>query len=158
MRSESKFTEKQFKELDKIIDKYKDKPGALISVLHQAQEVFGYLPLEIQEKIAKGLNTTITEVYGIVTFYTFFTMVPRGKHTIRVCMGTSCYVRGGGKVLEAIQKRLGIKVGGTTEDRNFSLEIVRCVGACALSPAVLIDNNIYKRVGDSKVPEILAKY
>ncbi len=158
MRSESEFTKNQFKELDKIIDKYKDKPGALISVLHQAQEVFGYLPLEIQERIAKGLNTTITEVYGIVTFYTFFTMVPRGKHTIRVCMGTSCYVRGGRKVLEAIQKRLGIKVGETTEDRNFSLEIVRCVGACALSPAVLIDNDIYKRARDSKIPEILAKY
>ncbi len=158
MRSESEFTKNQFKELDKIIDKYKDKPGALISVLHQAQEVFGYLPLEIQERIVKGLNTTITEVYGIVTFYTFFTMVPRGKHTIRVCMGTSCYVRGGRKVLEAIQKKLGIKVGETTEDRNFSLEIVRCVGACALSPAVLIDNDIYKRARDSKIPEILAKY
>jgi len=158
MRSESKFTKNQFEELDKIIDKYKDKPGALISVLHQAQEVFGYLPLEIQERIVKGLNTTITEVYGIVTFYTFFTMVPRGKHTIRVCMGTSCYVRGGRKVLEAIQKRLGIKVRETTEDRNFSLEIVRCVGACALSPAVLIDNDIYKRARYSKIPEILAKY
>jgi len=158
MKLSSEFSKKQLKKLDEIIEKYKDREGALISVLHQSQELLGYLPVEIQEKIAQGLNLTITEVYGVVTFYNFFTMVPRGKYIINSCQGTACYVRGGKAVLETIKKELDIKPGGTTEDRVFSLETIRCMGACALAPVVRIGDNIHRRVSSKKVPQILAKY
>jgi NADH:ubiquinone oxidoreductase subunit E len=150
--------EKLYLELQKIIDEYKDKPGSLILVLHRAQTRFGYLPRRVQEIIAEGLKIPLSEVAGVVSFYSFFTMVPKGRHSIKVCLGTSCYVRGGQRVLGELQKNLGIQVGETTEDRRFSLEVVRCIGACGLSPAITIGDDVYGRVKSTKLEEILMKY
>ncbi len=144
--------------LDRIIAEHKDQPGALVQVLQKAQDLFGYLPTEVQERVAAGLSVPVSEVYGVVSFYSYFTMVPRGKHTIRVCLGTACYVRGGRKVLDQIKGDLDVEVSGTTEDRNFSLEVVRCIGACGLAPVFTVDDDIYRRVKPSKVGELVAKY
>jgi len=144
--------------LDRIIGEHRGRPGALIQVLHKAQELLGYLPVEAQERVAAGLGVPVSEVYGVVSFYSYFTTVPRGKHTIRVCLGTACYVRGGRKVMEQLQSDLGVEVGGTTEDRNFSLEVVRCIGACGLAPVFTVGSDIYRRVRPSKIGELLSKY
>jgi len=144
--------------LNEIITRYEGRPESLIEVLHQVQEAFGYIPKEVQEEISKGLSVPRNHVYGVVTFYNFFTMVPKGRHVIRVCLGTSCYVRGGKRIMRILQDLLKIEDGGTTEDRRFSLDIVRCVGACALSPVVTVDEDIYSHVTATKIPEILAKY
>ncbi len=149
---------KLYEQLDKIIEKHKTVRGPLIQVLHATQELFGYLPEKAQVKIAQGLNISLSEVYGVLSFYSFFTTVPRGQHTIRVCLGTACYVRGGKQVLEKFQKELGIGTNDTTEDRQFSLEVNRCVGACGLAPVVTVGADIYRRVKVDKVPEIIAKY
>lgn len=149
---------KLYEQLDKIIEKHKEVRGPLIQVLHAAQELFGYLPEKAQAQIAKGLGVPLSEVHGVLSFYSFFTTVPRGVHTIRVCLGTACYVRGGKQVLEAFQKELGISVNETTEDRQFSLEVNRCVGACGLAPVVTVGPDIYRRVKIDKIPEIIAKY
>ena len=153
-----KMARENFKKLDKIIAKYKGKPDALIEVLHQAQEVLGYLPKEAQVQVAQGLGVPVNQVYGIVTFYNLFTMVPKGRHTITVCLGTSCYVRGGKKIVNNIKNMLKIEEGGTTDDLIFSLEIVRCIGACALSPVITVDKDIYSHVTVTKIPKILSKY
>jgi NADH:ubiquinone oxidoreductase subunit E len=150
--------EKLYEPLKKIIAEYQGKPGALILALHKAQTLFGYLPREVQRMIADGLNIPLSEVSGVVTFYSFFTTVPKGRHSIKVCLGTSCYVRGGQRVLGDLEKKLGIPVGGTTEDRRFSLEIVRCIGACGLSPALTIGEDVFGRVKNTKLAEILEKY
>jgi len=148
----------RYRALDEVIAEYKDEQGALIQVLHAAQNLFGFLPEPVQQYVASGLGVPVSEVHGVVTFYSYFTQVPRGKHTVKVCLGTACYVRGGHKVLEAIQKELGIEVSDTTEDRNFSLEVVRCIGACGLSPVLTVDEDIYKRVKPAKVGDILDQY
>lgn len=145
-------------ELKKIIEEYKGKPGALILVLHKAQNLLGYLPREAQRLIADGLDIPLSEVAGVVTFYSFFTMVPKGRHSIKICLGTSCYVRGGQRLCGDLQKKLGIPVGGTTEDRRYSLEVVRCIGACGLSPAMTIGKDVFGRVKNTKLGEILEKY
>lgn len=147
-----------YAELDKIIQQHKDVKGPLIQVLHAAQELIGWLPEKAQVQIAKGLDIPLSEVHGVLSFYSFFTTVPKGRHTVRVCLGTACYVRGGKQVLERFQHDLGIDVNGTTEDRNFSLEVNRCVGACGLAPVVTVDEDIYKRVKVDKIPEIIRKY
>jgi len=144
--------------LDEIIFRYKDRPESLIEVLHKAQEAFGYLPEEVQLKVSQVLNVPLIQVYGVVTFYNFFTMVPKGRHTIKVCLGTSCYVRRGKKIMETLNDLLKIEDGGTTLDRKFSLEAVNCVGACALSPVVTVDDDLYSHVGAADIPEILEKY
>lgn len=149
---------KLYEQLDKIIEKHKNVRGPLIQVLHAAQELFGYLPEKVQLRIAKGLAIPLSEVHGVLSFYSFFTTVPRGEHTIRVCLGTACYVRGGKQVLEKFQHELGIGINDTTEDREFSLEINRCVGACGLAPVVTVGPDIYRRVKMDKVPQIIAKY
>ncbi len=145
-------------ELKKIIEAHKGKPGALILVLHKAQNLLGYLPREAQRLIADGLDIPLSEVAGVVTFYSFFTMVPKGRHSIKICLGTSCYVRGGQRLFGELQKKLGIPVGGTTEDRRYSLEVVRCIGACGLSPAMTIGKDVFGRVKNTKLGEILEKY
>ncbi len=147
-----------YEALQKIIAEYGGKPGALILVLHKAQTLFGYLPREVQRRIAEGLAIPLSEVSGVVTFYSFFTMVPKGRHNIKVCLGTSCYVRGGQKLLGELEKKLGISVGGTTEDRRFSLEVVRCIGACGLSPAMTVGEDVFGRVKNTKLGEITEKY
>lgn len=147
-----------YQELDTIIEKHKEVKGPLIQVLHATQELFGWLPEKAQKQIAKGLNIPLSEVHGVLSFYSFFTTVPRGQHTVRVCLGTACYVRGGKQVLEKFEQELGISVNDTTDDRQFSLEVNRCVGACGLAPVVTVGPDIYRRVKVDKIPEIIAKY
>ncbi|NLP48510.1 MAG: NADH-quinone oxidoreductase subunit NuoE [Clostridiales bacterium] len=151
-------SETEFGEIDAIIDYYKGKDGCLIQVLHAAQGVYGYLPLPLQRHIADSLDIPVSEVAGVVSFYSFFSPTPRGKHTIRVCMGTACYVRGGKKIVESLEKTLNVELGGTTEDGKFTFEIARCIGACGLAPAIMIDDEVYKQVTPSKINAILAEY
>ena len=154
----SEFTAEQLAKIDEIVKNYKGKPGALIPVLEQVQEVCGYLPMAIQKRVAKGLNLPVANVYGVITFYSFFTMVPRGKHVIRVCLGTACYVRGGKRILERCNKILGIETGECTEDKMFSLETVRCLGACGLAPVVVIDDDTHGRVKPAKLEQLIGQY
>ncbi|RPJ07220.1 MAG: NAD(P)H-dependent oxidoreductase subunit E [Spirochaetaceae bacterium] len=144
--------------LDDIIAEYKSKPGALIPILQHAQTLFGYLPDDVLRKIARELNKSLSEVTGVVSFYSFFSTVPRGKYLIRVCLGTACYVRGGKEVLEAFKHKLGIDVGQTTEDRMFSLDIGRCFGACGLAPVIMVNDDVHQRVKSSKIGEIIDLY
>jgi len=150
--------ENQFTEIANIIDLYKDREGSLIQILHAAQETYGYLSLELQEYIARSLGKPLSEVSGVVTFYSFFSTAPRGEHTIRVCLGTACYVRGGKKIVDALQKTLGIDIGGTTKDGKFTLEVARCIGACGLAPAIMIDDVVYKQVNPNKLDTILSQF
>ena len=152
------FTSEQLAQVDEIISSYKGKPGALIPVLEQVQDVCGYLPMAIQLRVAGGLNLPVANVYGVVTFYSFFTMVPRGKHVIRVCLGTACYVRGGKPILEKLSAILQIQPGECTEDRLFSLETVRCLGACGLAPVVVVDEDTHGQVKPAKLDALLAQY
>lgn len=141
-----------------VIDLYKGKEGSLIQILHRAQEIYGFLPLEVQSFIADKLDMPLSEVSGVVTFYSFFSTKPRGQHTIRVCLGTACYVRGGKKLIESLQQKLGIEIGETTADGKFTFEVARCIGACGLAPAIMIDNVVYKQVTVNKLNSILSKY
>ncbi|RJP65913.1 MAG: NAD(P)H-dependent oxidoreductase subunit E [Candidatus Abyssobacteria bacterium SURF_17] len=144
--------------LDEVIQEYREKPGALIPVLQIAQGIFGYLPESALKRISRGLNKSYSEVAGVVGFYSFFSTVPRGKHLIRTCLGTACYVRGGKRVLDSIKRDLGIDVGETTPDKMFSLEVARCFGACGLAPTITIDNEVHQRVKPLKVHELLDEY
>lgn len=152
------FTPEQIAQLDEIISRYKGKPGGLIPVLEEAQVALQYLPIGVQKRIAKGLNLPLSRVYGVVTFYSFFTMTPRGKHTVRVCLGTACYVRGGKAIADKLAKEFGVKEGETTPDRMFTYETVRCLGACGLGPVVVIDEDVHGRIKPGKVREILSQY
>ena len=138
-----------------ICDKHGNKPGELINILHEAQHLQGYLPEETQRIIASKLGIPVSKVYGVVTFYTFFTMTPKGKHPISVCMGTACYVRGSEKLLEEFKRVLGIEVGDTTPDGKFSLDCLRCVGACGLAPVVMIGEKVYGRLQPVDVKKII---
>jgi NADH:ubiquinone oxidoreductase subunit E len=144
--------------LDEVLTEYRDKPGALIPVLQIAQGIFGYLPESALKRISLGLNKSYSEVAGVVSFYSFFSTVPRGKHLVRVCLGTACYVRGGKRVLDVLKQKLGIDVGGTTPDRMFSLDVARCFGACGLAPAISIDDEVHQRVKPARINEILDQY
>ena len=141
-----------------ICKEFDNNPGELINILHKAQSEFGYLPSEVQKEIAKNLKVSVAHVYGVVTFYSFFTMTPKGKYSVSVCMGTACYVRGAENVLEELKKELGIEVGGVTEDGKFSLESLRCVGACGLAPVVLVGDKVYGRLEEGQMSKILADY
>lgn len=144
--------------IGELASEYRGKEGSLISVLHMAQGIYGYLPLEVQKTVADALDLPLSEVSGVVTFYSFFSTQPRGEHTIRVCLGTACYVRGGKKISERLQELLNVKIGDTTEDRKFTLEVARCIGACGLAPAMSIDGQVYKQVNPDKLEQILARY
>ena len=152
------FSPEELSTVDAIIERYKARPGSLIPVLEEIQEVTGYLPKSLQKRVALGLSIPFSDVYGVVTFYSFFTMVPRGKHTIRCCLGTACYVRGGKKILESLTKTLHVRPGETTDDRRFSLETVRCLGACGLAPVTMVDDSTYRQMKPSRVSEILEAY
>lgn len=147
-----------YDEIKNIIELYKDKEGSLIQILHNAQQIYGHIPLDLQKFIARSLNKPLSEVSGVVTFYSFFSTKPRGKHTIRVCMGTACYVRGGKRLVEKIQSMLKVGIGDTTEDGKFTFEVARCIGACGLAPAIMIDGTVYKQVNPGKLESILSKY
>jgi len=145
-------------QVDEIIGRNKGKPGCLIPVLEEVQGAVGYLPVELQGYIGSRLNLPGSNIYGVVTFYSFFTMVPKGRYTIKVCLGTACYVRGSKPILKRLSADLGLEVGQTTEDRRFSLESVRCLGACGLAPAVVIDEDTHGLVRPDKMPDILSQY
>lgn len=140
-----------------IIDLYKNREGSLIQILHLSQELYGYLPAPVLREIADGLELPLSEVTGVVTFYSFFATQPKGKHIIRVCLGTACYVRGGKKLLEHLMEALSVELGGTTEDGLFTVEVARCIGACGLAPAMMLDNVVYKQVSSGKIDSILAQ-
>lgn len=153
-----KGTKEQEAQLMEVIAEYKGQQGAVIPVLHKAQEIYGYLPIEVQEMISEGLNAPLAEIYGIVTFYTQFTLEPKGEHHIGICLGTACYVKGSGDILEKFKERLSIDVGGCTPDGKFSLEATRCIGACGLAPVLTVNDEVYGRLEVKDVDDILAKY
>jgi len=150
--------EEKYARIADVIDEYKDREGCLIQILHMAQGIYGYLPLELQQFIAEKLNKPLSEVSGVVTFYSFFSTKPRGQNTIRVCLGTACYVRGGKKIIEKLREILEVEVGETTGDGKFSLEVMRCIGACGLAPAITINDKVYKQVNPDKLRNILEQY
>lgn len=153
-----KIPENKVQELRDLCAQFKNEPGELINVLHGAQGMFGYLPAEVQEIVAEEMNVSLAHVYGVVTFYSFFSMLPKGKHPISICMGTACYVRGAEKVLDEFKRHLDVKVGETTPDGKFSLSCLRCVGACGLAPVVTIGERVYGRVSPEDVKGILGEY
>ena len=144
--------------VDEIIVRHKDRPGCLIPVLEECQSIVGYMPPELQDYIGNRLNIPGSTVFGVVSFYSFFSMVPKGRHSIKVCLGTACYVRGTQNILQKISEDFNLEVGETTEDRRFSLEAVRCVGACGLAPAVVIDEDTHGFVKPDNIKDILSNY
>ena len=153
-----KISETSVARIEEICREFDNDKGELINVLHKSQTTFGYLPEEVQRVVAQNLNTSLAHVYGVVSFYSFFTMVPKGEHPINICMGTACYVRGAERVLNEFKELLKIKVGETTKDDKFSLSSLRCVGACGLAPVVLVGEKVYGRVTLDNVQEILDEY
>ena len=147
-----------YPQLDEYIDSLPTKQGALISVLHKAQDIFDFLPLEVQDHIAKKLDIPASKVYGVVTFYSFFTMTKKGQYRIAVCMGTACFVRGAGKVLDKFARDLNVKAGTTSEDGMYSLDGLRCVGACGLAPVVTVNGKVYGRIEESDVEGVIADF
>jgi NADH-quinone oxidoreductase subunit E len=145
-------------ELKKVIEQYRGKPGAVISVLEHIQETHGYLPKEVLEQVSQELKVHLSQLFSMATFYSAFSLTPRGKHTLHVCLGTACHVRGGARILKGLSKQLGIKPGETTEDRNFTLETLRCVGCCSLAPVVKVGDDIYGYNTVDKTRGILPKY
>ncbi|MGQ8338692.1 NADH-quinone oxidoreductase subunit NuoE [Sunxiuqinia sp. A32] len=153
-----KLAEKTIELIKEICAQFNNKEGELINVLHGVQHQLGYLPAEVQEVIAKELNMSVAKVYGVVTFYSFFTMLPQGENPISICMGTACYVRGAEQVLTEFKRQLNIEVGQTTPDGKFSINCLRCVGACGLAPVVLVGERVYGRVSPQQVNKIIAEY
>ena len=151
-------TKEQEAKLMEVIAKHKESRGALIPVLHEAQEIYGYLPIEVQTMIAEGLDVPLSKVYGVVTFYAQFSLYPKGKYNIAVCLGTACYVKGSGDIIEKFKQRLGIEVGECTPDGKFSIEATRCIGACGLAPVLTVNDDVYGRLTVDDVDDILAKY
>ena len=147
-----------FDELDMFINSLETTKGALIQILHKAQNIFGYLPRDVQLFIARKLGIPGAEVFGVVSFYSYFTTKPRGKHTISVCMGTACFVRGSDKIIERLKEILGIEANENTQDGLFSLKDVRCIGACGLAPVMMIDDKVYGRVKEEELEDILNSY
>jgi len=147
--------EEKLARIAQVVDDFKGREGSLIQILHLAQGIYGYLPLHVQQLIAERLDIPLSEVYGVTTFYSFFSTKPRGEYTIRVCMGTACYVRGGAEIVKRLTQQLGIPVGGTTPDRKFSLEVMRCMGACGLAPAMMINDTVMRQVNPDRLTRIL---
>lgn len=153
-----KLSEAKVNFIKDVCKSFGNKPGEVINVLHKVQGEFGYLPAEVQELVAKELNIPVSRVYGIVSFYSFFTMTPKGEHPISVCLGTACYVRGAEKVLDELKRQLGIGVGEVTPDGKFSLTCLRCVGACGLAPVIEVGEKVYGRMTPDRVKDVLAEY
>jgi len=151
-------TKEQEKQLGGVLSDIKQTPGALMIALQQAQGIYGYLPIEVQKMIAKGLSLPLEEVYGVATFYSQFSLNPKGKYKVSVCIGTACYVKGAGAVLDKLASELGVKSGECGEDGKFSLEGCRCIGACGLAPVITINEDVYGRLSVEDIPEIVAKY
>jgi len=158
MTKTSEFDVKMYKKLDSFIDSLETKEGALISVLHEAQGIFGYLPKEVQQHIAYKLEIPSSKVYGTVTFYSFFNTKPKGEYQINCCLGTACFIRGAQEIINEFTNILGISPGETTEDNRFSLDALRCVGACGLAPVLSVNGKVYGRIKPEDVKTILAEY
>ncbi len=151
-------TQKQKEELDAVIKELRGEEGALMPIMQRAQDIYGYLPLEVQRYIALGLDIPVSEVYGVATFYSQFLLNPKGEHPVSVCLGTACYVKGSGKLMERLETLLGVKNGEITADCRFSLDATRCIGACGLAPVLTIGEDVYGRLEPAELDGILAKY
>ena len=146
------------KQIKEICSRYKDEPSPLMLVLADVQNEYGYIPLEVQEVISEELDIPVSDIYGVVTFYSFFSLNPKGKYVIGVCIGTACYVKGGQNVLDKFSELLKIKVGQTTSDGLFTLDALRCIGACGIAPAISINGTVYPKVKLSDVDKIIKEY
>ena len=155
---QDEFTPDEWRRIDDVLRKFAGRDGALIPALEEIQGITGYLPESVQRVVARGLGIPLSQVYGVVTFYSFFTMKPRGKYQFRCCQGTACHVRGGRRNLDKLERMLGIKAGSCTDDRIFGIEIVRCLGACGLAPVMTVNDDIHKQVRESHIGEILDTY
>lgn len=153
-----KSTPEQDAALDAIIAKYKEDKSNLITVMQEAQDVYGYLPIEVQTKIAEGMDIPLEKVFGVSTFYAQFSLSQKGAHHVAICLGTACYVKGSGKLMEEFEKQLGIKSGEITDDGQFSLDATRCIGACGLAPVLTVGDDVYGRLNEKSVADIIAKY
>lgn len=151
-------TDERFKILDTFINTVPKSQSSLIEVLHKAQEIFGYLPNVVQDYVGEKLNIPTATVYGVVTFYSYFTTEPRGEYVINICMGTACFVKGAGDILAEFERKLSIKVGETTTDKKFTIETLRCVGACGLAPVVTVNNKVYGNFKKEDVTKLLDEY
>ena len=151
-------TKEQEAKLLEVIAKYKGQKGALMPIMQEAQEIYGYLPYQVQKIISDETGIPIEKIYGVATFYAQFSMSPKGKYVVSVCLGTACYVKGSGAILEEVEKVLGIEDGGCTADGKFSIEVCRCVGACGLAPVMIVGGDVYGKLTPDKVADILAKY
>jgi NADH-quinone oxidoreductase subunit E len=151
-------SQEKFAKLDEAIAKYKGTNGALMPVLHEGQHIFGFLPLEVQKHISNGLNVPMAEIYGVVTFYSQFSLEPKGEYHIGVCLGTACYVKGAQALIDRISRDLNLEVNKTTADGKYSLEATRCIGACGLAPVLTVNEDVYGRLVEADIPGILEKY
>ena len=151
-------TAENFKKLDEVIEKNKGMKGALMPVLHEAQKIFGCLPIEVQKVISEKLNMPMAEIYGVVTFYSQFSLEPKGDYVIGVCLGTACYVKGAQKIIDRIKREINVEVGATSPDGKFSLDATRCIGACGLAPVLIVNEDVYGRLVEADIPGIIAKY
>lgn len=150
--------DERYEKLDLVLDEYEDAKGALITVLHRAQKIFGHLPREVQIYVAERLGLPFAEVYGVVSFYSLFTVEPRGEYTIEVCLGTACYVKGAQKILQKLKAELGIEPGEISEDGKFTIETTRCLGACSLAPIIKVGDDVHGNITPEEIPSILKKY
>ncbi|NLW40042.1 MAG: NAD(P)H-dependent oxidoreductase subunit E [Tissierellia bacterium] len=150
--------EEKIRDLKIFIKENKGKKGVLMSVLHKAQELFGYLPIEVQKLISQELRIPLSEIYGVATFYSQFSLIPKGEYKIGVCLGTACYVKGAQEILDKLEEVLGIDVGQTTPDRKFSIDATRCIGACGLAPVITVNEDVYGKLSPDDVEEIIEKY
>jgi NADH-quinone oxidoreductase subunit E len=151
-------TEEMWPQIDRSIQIHRSVPGSIITVLRECQDIVGYLPVELLDYIGRGMNLPSSEVYGVASFYALFSMTPKGRHTIKLCLGTACYVKGIKEVLTRVENHYKVKEGGTTEDRRFSLQGVRCLGACGLAPVMVVDHDTHGAISSDKVIDILEKY
>ena len=158
MRWVEEISREEREKIDQVIGKYKGRHGALIPVLKEVQDICGYLPKKVQHRIAQGLQLSSSQIYGVVSFYAFFTTIPRGRNIIRVCLGTACYVKGSKLILDRLQRELDVEVGGITRDRKYSLEAVRCLGACGLAPVMVVGQDTYGMIDSGKAIEIVRSY
>lgn len=157
-KQESEFTADEWRQMDDVLHKFTGRKGSLIPALEEIQAITGYLPESVQRRVAHGLAIPLSQVYGVVTFYSFFTMQPRGKYQFRCCQGTACHVQGAKRNLDKLERALGIKAGSCTDDRMFGIEVVRCLGACGLAPVMTVNEDIHKQVREAHVVEILGAY
>ena len=158
MRWVEEISREEWEKIDQAIDKYKGRHGALIPVLKEVQDICGYLPKKVQHRIAQGLQLSSSQIYGVVSFYAFFTTIPRGRNIIRVCLGTACYVKRSKLILDRLQRELDVEVGGITRDRKYSLEAVRCLGACGLAPVMVVGQDTYGMIDPGKAIQIVRSY